>query len=63
MLRNFRKGDVGTTDRQVIIQGVVQVCLQPEMVAEREHVIGKRLMRKRVVVVTLLWSIQEARIV
>ena len=48
MLGNVRKGDVGNIDRQVIIQGVVQVCLQPKMVAEREHVIGKRLMRIRV---------------
>ena len=40
--------------RQDIMQGVVQVCLYPKLVAEREHVIGKRLIRKRVVAVTLL---------
>jgi hypothetical protein len=54
MLGIVRKGSVETIDRQVIMQGVVQVCLYSKMVAEREHVIGKRLTRKRVVAVTLL---------
>jgi hypothetical protein len=50
MLGIVKRGSVETADRQVIMQGVVQVCLWPKMVVEREHVTGKQLRLMKVAV-------------